>query len=66
MTEADLAPSEPEVPKRAWVVLLLACMAGFAGALDLSVIFVAFPDIEDAFPDASTALLSWVLTSTGS
>lgn len=65
MTEADLAPSEPEVPKRAWVVLLLACMAGFAGALDLSVIFVAFPDIEDAFPDASTALLSWVLTIYG-
>jgi MFS family permease len=36
-------------------------MAGFAGALDLSVVFVAFPEIEDAFPDASSALLSWVL-----
>jgi len=57
--------AEAEVPRRAWVVLLLACMAGFAGALDLSVAFVAFPAIEDAFPDASTALLSWVLTIYG-
>ena len=59
------AAAEAEVPRRAWVVLLLACMAGFAGALDLSVVFVAFPAIEDAFPDASTALLSWVLTIYG-
>jgi EmrB/QacA subfamily drug resistance transporter len=51
--------------RRAWIVLLLACLAGFAGGLDLSVVFVAFPEIEDAFPDASTALLSWVLTIYG-
>ncbi len=57
--------AEAEVPRRAWVVLALACMAGFAGALDLSVVFVAFPEIEDAFPDSSTALLSWVLTTYG-
>jgi EmrB/QacA subfamily drug resistance transporter len=59
------AADEPEVQRRAWIVLVLACMAGFAGALDLSVVFVAFPEIEDAFPDASTALLSWVLTTYG-
>ena len=46
-------------------MLVLACLAGFAGALDLSVVFVAFPEIEDAFPDASTAQLSWVLTIYG-
>lgn len=40
-------------------------MAGFAGALDLSVVFVAFPEIEAAFPEASTAQLSWVLTIYG-
>ena len=40
-------------------------MAGFAGALDLSVAFVAFPEIEEAFPSASTAQLSWVLTIYG-
>src|SRR5262245_16440068 len=56
---------ESETTRRAWIVLLLACMAGFAGALDLSVVFVAFPEIEDAFPDSSTALLSWVLTVYG-
>src|SRR4029453_11916049 len=53
------------VSSRAWVVLLLACLAGVAGALDLSVVFVAFPEIEDAFPDASAAMLSWVLTTYG-
>jgi EmrB/QacA subfamily drug resistance transporter len=53
------------VERRAWIVLFLACMAGFVGGLDLSVVFVAFPEIEDAFPDASTALLSWVLTIYG-
>ncbi len=53
------------VNSRAWVVLALACTVGFAGALDLSVVFVAFPEIEDAFPEASTALLSWVLTIYG-
>jgi len=57
--------TEAEVPSRAWAVLALACTAGFAGALDLSVVFVAFPEIEDAFPDASTASLSWVLTIYG-
>lgn len=54
-TSADIDPA-------AWRVLALTSVAGFAGALDLSVMFVAFPSIEDDFPDASTATLSWVLT----
>ena len=41
----------------------MASVAGFVSALDLSVMFVAFPEIRDAFPEASTALLSWVVTT---
>ena len=40
-------------------------MAGFAGALDLSVAFVAFPAIEDAFPNASDRAALGVLTIYG-
>ena len=43
-------------------MLAVTSLAGFAGALDLSVMFVAFPAVEDDFPEASTATLSWVLT----
>jgi EmrB/QacA subfamily drug resistance transporter len=50
------------IDRRAWLVLGVASLAGFATALDLSVMFVAFPDIRDDFAGTSTALLSWVLT----
>ncbi|MCB1002647.1 MAG: MFS transporter [Acidimicrobiales bacterium] len=43
-------------------MLAVASVAGFAGALDLSMLFVAYPAIADAFPDTSPALLSWVVT----
>lgn len=43
-------------------MLAVAAVAGFAGALDLSMLFVAYPAIADAFPDTSPALLSWVVT----
>lgn len=46
-------------------MLAVASVAGFAGALDLSMMFVAFPEIGDAFPDTSPALLSWVVTIYG-
>ena len=40
----------------------MASVAGFAGALDLSMLFVAYPAIADDFPATSDALLSWVVT----
>jgi len=43
-------------------VLSVASIAGFAGALDLSMLFVAYPAISDAFPATPPALLSWVVT----
>ena len=43
-------------------MLAVASIAGFAGALDLSMLFVAYPAISDAFPSTPAALLSWVVT----
>lgn len=43
-------------------MLAVASVAGFAGALDLSMMFVAFPDINQAFPATSPVMLSWVVT----
>ena len=53
------------IPRRAWAVLAVTSIAGFAGALDLSMMFVAFPAIADAFPATSPAVLSWVVTVYG-
>lgn len=50
------------VDRRGWLVLGVASLGGFATALDLSVMFVAFPDVRDDFSGTSTALLSWALT----
>lgn len=59
---AEAAADDGVISRRAWLVLGVAAVAGFSTALDLSVMFVAFPEIRDDFPDAPTGLLSWVLT----
>src|SRR5687768_11411823 len=46
-----------------WTVFALTVTGPFMVALDLSIVNVAFPSIEESFPDVSTAALSWVLTS---
>jgi EmrB/QacA subfamily drug resistance transporter len=61
------APSEPQQPavisRRAWQVLAITSFATFVGALDASIMFVAFPSIQETFSDVSTAQLSWVINS---
>lgn len=59
---AEAAADGGTISRRAWMVLAVASVAGFSTALDLSVMFVAFPEIRDDFPDAPTGLLSWILT----
>jgi len=44
-------------------VLALVSIASAVSALDLSLMFVAYPSIRADFPDASISLVSWVLTS---
>src|SRR4051812_29719929 len=48
---------------RRWKVLLVTGVAVFMAFLDVTIVNVAFPSIEAAFPEASVASLSWVLNA---
>ncbi|MCB0996045.1 MAG: MFS transporter [Acidimicrobiales bacterium] len=48
---------------REWKVLVLVSVAAAGSGLDLSLMFVAFPEIQRSFDDVSAAQISWVLTS---
>lgn len=41
----------------------VTALGTFMASLDLSIVNVAFPDIEASYPDASSASLSWILTA---
>jgi EmrB/QacA subfamily drug resistance transporter len=49
--------------ERKWKVLLVAAVAVFMGFLDVTIVNVAFPDLERDFSSASRADLSWVLNA---
>src|SRR5215210_3378504 len=55
-------PREPVVERR-WKVLAVTAVAVFMGFLDVTIVNVAFPDIERDFASASRADLSWVLNA---
>jgi EmrB/QacA subfamily drug resistance transporter len=44
------------------VVFALTAVGAFMAALDLSIVNVAFPDLEASYPDASQGSLAWVIT----
>ncbi|MGZ4278741.1 MAG: DHA2 family efflux MFS transporter permease subunit [Solirubrobacteraceae bacterium] len=46
-----------------WKVLLVTSVAVFMGFLDVTIVNIAFPDIEASFPDTSLAGLSWILNA---
>ncbi len=48
---------------RRWKVLIVAAVAVFIGFLDVTIVNVAFPDIQADFADSSRADLSWVLNA---
>src|ERR671931_2719580 len=48
---------------RRWKVLAVTAVAVFMAFLDVTIVNVAFPSIERAFPEASVAGLSWVLNA---
>jgi EmrB/QacA subfamily drug resistance transporter len=48
---------------RRWKVLIVTAAAMFMAFLDVTIVNVAFPSIEKAFPTASVAGLSWVLNA---
>jgi EmrB/QacA subfamily drug resistance transporter len=49
--------------ERKWKVLMVAGVAVFMGFLDVTIVNVAFPDLEADFPGTSRADLSWVLNA---
>ena len=49
--------------KQRWKVLLVTSVAVFMAFLDVTIVNVAFPDIEASFPGTSLAGLSWVLNA---
>lgn len=54
---------QPADPRRPWKVLAVTAVAVFMGFLDVTIVNVAFPDIQAQFGDASRADLSWVLNA---
>ena len=48
---------------RRWQVFLVVALANFLGWLDLTVVNIALPSIEHAFPRASLGAISWVLNA---
>src|SRR3954469_16741615 len=54
--------NDTATPPRAWVVFSVTALGSFMAALDLSIVNVAFPDLEASYPHATPAALAWVLT----
>ncbi|MET0910647.1 MAG: DHA2 family efflux MFS transporter permease subunit [Ilumatobacteraceae bacterium] len=48
---------------RAGIVFVVTALGTFMASLDLSIVNVAFPDIEASYPAASSASLSWIITA---
>jgi EmrB/QacA subfamily drug resistance transporter len=60
---ASDAATAPAAAPRAGVVFAVTALGTFMASLDLSIVNVAFPDIEASYPDASSASLSWIITA---
>ncbi|HEV8297528.1 MAG TPA: MFS transporter [Acidimicrobiales bacterium] len=65
-TESSRVLQEPigERPdlRRAYLVLCIIGLTSFQTSMNLSIVFVVFPDLVAEFPKASNAELSWVLS----
>jgi hypothetical protein len=51
------------IPRRAWYALLLTSFGQFFVIFDSTVLNVAFPTIEQDFPNVARTTLAWALTS---
>ncbi|MGC2167821.1 MAG: DHA2 family efflux MFS transporter permease subunit [Acidimicrobiales bacterium] len=61
MTQLTESPTATDVRRRRTIFFVTA-LGAFMGSLDLSIVNVAFPALERAFPHDTAASLSWVLT----
>jgi EmrB/QacA subfamily drug resistance transporter len=62
MTEPAAGPEPTPIERRSWLTLLITATAGFMVSLEITVISLAFPEIQDTF-DASRSTLSWIFTA---
>jgi EmrB/QacA subfamily drug resistance transporter len=53
----------PTAGQRSSAVFAVTALGSFMAALDLSIVNVAFPDLEASYPRASQASLAWVITA---
>src|SRR4051794_36547807 len=53
----------PAEGPRTSVVFAVTALGAFMAALDLSIVNVAFPDLEASYPRAGQATLAWVITA---
>jgi EmrB/QacA subfamily drug resistance transporter len=60
---ADTPAPRGSTPASPWPVFWVASIATFLVALDTTMLFAAFDPLRRAFPDATTADLSWVLNA---
>jgi len=58
----DAAAKPGQATKSTWTVLL-SSVAVFLIALEITIISVALPEIEAAFPESSRSTLSWIFTA---
>lgn len=56
----DVTTAPPDL-RHAYIVLAVVGVASFITALSLSIVFVVYPALVEAFPDASTSKLSWTI-----
>jgi EmrB/QacA subfamily drug resistance transporter len=68
LTRAQLCPAATQKQSRTriarrWQVFLVVALGNFLGWLDVTVVNIAFPSIEHAFPGASLGAISWVLNA---
>jgi EmrB/QacA subfamily drug resistance transporter len=55
--------TEVQRPDRRTAVFAVTALGSFMAALDLSIVNVAFPDLEASYPKAGAASLAWVITA---
>lgn len=62
-TPASAAAGPAPIPSKSWWTLGITATAGFMVSLEITVISLAFSDIQDSFDGTSRATLSWIFTA---
>ena len=58
----DRNADPPGAGRRSRAVFIVTALGTFMASLDLSIVNVAFPDIEASYPEATSASLAWIIT----